>query len=201
MARRAELHVTTDHDEIRGWAEERDARPACVRGTGGDGDVGILRLDFPGYSGEESLEPISWDDWFRKFDQTGLALLYEEKTAGGEKSNFNKLISHKTAEAALKREKGAGRATRRASASRSTRTAGARGRSAKSARVSSRTTASTRGSTSRGKAKASPRTRATRSARGASSVRVSSKRTQRTSTQKKTSRRASSQSRNRRKAA
>src|SRR2546430_13602510 len=32
--------------------------PACVRGTGGKDDVGMIRLDFPGYSGEESLEEI-----------------------------------------------------------------------------------------------------------------------------------------------
>ncbi|HZQ20793.1 MAG TPA: hypothetical protein VFA90_19045 [Terriglobales bacterium] len=49
----------TDHDEIRRWAEERDAKPACVRGTGGRGDVGMIRLDFLGYSGEGKLEEVS----------------------------------------------------------------------------------------------------------------------------------------------
>ena len=63
----------TDHEEIRQWAEERGGTPACVRGTGGQGDIGMLRLDFPGYSGEHSLEPIAWDDWFEKFDERGLA--------------------------------------------------------------------------------------------------------------------------------
>jgi ferritin-like metal-binding protein YciE len=52
--------TTTDHDEIRAWAEARGARPACVRGTGGRGDTGMIRLDFPGYSGAESLDEISW---------------------------------------------------------------------------------------------------------------------------------------------
>src|ERR1051326_3965386 len=37
--------TTTDHDEIRQWAEERGGRPSCVRNTGGGGDIGILRLD------------------------------------------------------------------------------------------------------------------------------------------------------------
>jgi len=99
MASRAEANTTTNHEEIQRWAEERGGQPACVKGTGGEGDVGMLRLDFPGYSGEESLQHISWDDWFEKFDERGLALLYQEQTAGGAQSNFNKLVSRETAEA------------------------------------------------------------------------------------------------------
>ena len=41
-------HVLTDHEEIQQWAEERGAHPSCVRGTGKKGDIGVLRLDFPG---------------------------------------------------------------------------------------------------------------------------------------------------------
>ena len=58
----------------------------------------MIRLDFPGYSGGDTLEPISWDDWFSKFDASNLALVYQETTARGQKSNFNKLIGRKTAE-------------------------------------------------------------------------------------------------------
>jgi hypothetical protein len=97
---KAESKVTFDHDEIRRWAEDRDAKPACVRGTGGAGDIGMIRLDFPGYSGEDTLEHISWEDWFSKFDDRNLALLYQETTAEGQKSNFNKLVSRETAEGA-----------------------------------------------------------------------------------------------------
>ncbi len=93
MPSKAKSTATTDHEEIRQWAEERGATPACVRSTGGKGDIGILRLDFPGYSGEESLEPMEWAQWFQKFDEQGLALLYQETTAGGAMSNFNKLVS------------------------------------------------------------------------------------------------------------
>jgi hypothetical protein len=78
--------------------EERGGRPACVKGTGNKGDIGMLRLDFPGYSGGKSLQPISWDDWFKKFDERGLALLHQEKTARGQQSNFNKLVSRQTAQ-------------------------------------------------------------------------------------------------------
>jgi hypothetical protein len=82
----------TDHDEIQAWAEERDAVPSCVKKTGGRSDVGMIRLNFPGYSGEESLQEISWDDWFEKFDENNLALIVQDKTARGQKSNFNKLV-------------------------------------------------------------------------------------------------------------
>ncbi len=89
--------MMTDHDAIRNWAEERRAQPACVRGTGGREDAGMIRLNFPGYSGEDRLEPISWDDWFGKFDENQLALVVQDETAGGERSHFNKLVSREAA--------------------------------------------------------------------------------------------------------
>lgn len=107
---RTRANVTTDHEEIRRWAEERGASPACVRKTGGKGDIGMIRLDFPGYSGADSLEHIGWDEWFQKFDESGLALLHQDTLASGGKSNFNKLIARETANA---REKGNYRASRR----------------------------------------------------------------------------------------
>jgi uncharacterized protein with NAD-binding domain and iron-sulfur cluster len=63
--------------------------------------VGLIRLAFPGAPGarDEQLEEISWDDWFREFDKNGLALVYEETTASGQKSNFNKIVKRETAEA------------------------------------------------------------------------------------------------------
>jgi hypothetical protein len=85
--------VITDHDEIRKWAEERGAKPSAVKKTGGDDDVGIIRLDFPGYSGEGSLEEISWQQFFEKFEESKLALIVQDSTAEGEQSNFNKLVS------------------------------------------------------------------------------------------------------------
>ncbi len=97
MATKAQSNTTTDHDEIRRWAEARGAAPACVKGTGGPHDIGMLRLDFPGYGGEDSLQHICWEDWFQKFDERQLALLYQEPTAGGAESNFNKLVSRETA--------------------------------------------------------------------------------------------------------
>lgn len=110
QAVRSGTRVTVDHDEIRNWAEERGAHPACVKGTGGKGDTGMIRLDFPGYSGGESLQEISWDEFFQKFDESSLALLFQETTRGGQKSNFNKLVARETAELAA--EGGTGSARR-----------------------------------------------------------------------------------------
>jgi hypothetical protein len=84
----------TDHDEIRRWAEERGGKPTAVKGTSrGKRDVGMIRIDFPGYSGEGKLEPIDWEQWFEKFDESNLALIVQEKTANGEISHFNKLVA------------------------------------------------------------------------------------------------------------
>lgn len=94
--------TTTDHAEIRRWAEARHATPSRVKGTGSTNDPGMIRLDFPGYSGE-SLAPITWDQWFEAFDKNKLALVYQDETADGARSNFNKLVSRDTAE---KREHG-----------------------------------------------------------------------------------------------
>jgi hypothetical protein len=150
----ASAQPLVDHDRIREWAEARGARPACVKGTGGKNDPGMLRLDFPGYSGEESLQPISWNDWFRRFDERNLALLVQEKTArGGRMSNFNKLVERRSSGTQRSAKRSSGRtsqaggrksASRRASASGTrTRTSTARGasKSAGGARKSARSTA------------------------------------------------------------
>jgi hypothetical protein len=84
--------TTRDHDEIRRWAEEHGGKPVTVRGTQGDDEAGVLRIDFPGGAGEDRLEPISWDEWFEKFDKEGLSFLYQEQKASGEDSTFFKLV-------------------------------------------------------------------------------------------------------------
>ena len=89
--------ITTDHEEIRKWVEARGGHPAHVKGTGDEEDAGLLRIDFPGYSGEQRLEAISWEEFFETFDENNLAFLYQEKTADGKESRFSKLISNDSA--------------------------------------------------------------------------------------------------------
>ncbi|HEX6771082.1 MAG TPA: hypothetical protein VF126_03590 [Acidobacteriaceae bacterium] len=86
--------TTQDHDEIRRWAEARHAVPCEVASTRQDGEAGILRLCFPKSRNrnDAALHEIDWNQFFEKFDQNGLSMVYQEKTAGGARSNFNKLI-------------------------------------------------------------------------------------------------------------
>ena len=86
--------TTQDHDIIRKWAEKRGAQPAEVAGTHKGNEPGILRFCFPKAKNhnDSNLKEISWDDFFEKFDENNLELVYQEKTAEGAESNFNKLI-------------------------------------------------------------------------------------------------------------
>src|SRR5690625_1572157 len=91
--RAAESKTTTEHDQIRKWAEQHGGKPAVVRGTDDSGTSGILRIDFPGGAGEDELKHIEWDDWFERFDKENLAYLYQEEKADGSHSTFFKLVS------------------------------------------------------------------------------------------------------------
>jgi len=114
----ASAHRTTDHATIQQWAEARGGRPAHVTRTGDAHDPGVLRIDFPGYSGQGSLEPLDWDQWFDAFEANGLALLYQDQTAAGEQSRFNKLVRRRPedeAQGAPKHERGKRRTGRTSS--------------------------------------------------------------------------------------
>lgn len=88
-----ESKTTTEHEKIKKWVEERNGRPATVKGTNGDEGAGLLRIDFPDYGSKESLKEISWEEFFKKFDEKKLAFLYQEKTKDGEMSRFSRFVS------------------------------------------------------------------------------------------------------------
>jgi hypothetical protein len=87
----ATSHTTTNHQEIRRWIEKRGGHPAAVAATVDEDDAGILRVDFD--PPDDSLEQISWDDFFNTFDEKSLAFLYQDKTADGKTSRFFKFVS------------------------------------------------------------------------------------------------------------
>ena len=84
--------TTTDHDEIREWAEAHGGRPAAVTRTHRDGDVGIVRLMFPDAPNAEhaGLTEIGWREFFAEFEKRKLALLYDPN------SLFSKMIGRDT---------------------------------------------------------------------------------------------------------
>lgn len=84
--------TTTSHARIQKWAEARDGVPATVKSTRSRNGAGVLRIDFPGFRGRNSLQKISWKEWFRQFDRSGLAFLYQDKTQSGKQSRFFKLV-------------------------------------------------------------------------------------------------------------
>ncbi len=88
-----ESKTTTDRNTIKKWVEERDGKPALVKGTGdtGKGD-GLLRINFPGGE-EENLENIEWDKFFTIFEENNLKFLYQEETKDGGESRFFKFVN------------------------------------------------------------------------------------------------------------
>ena len=112
--------TTQDHDEIRRWAEARNAIPCEVASTERDGEAGILRFCFPNAKNrnDDSLKQIEWDQFFEKFDENGLSMVFQEKTAGGARSNFNKLV-HADAEATSRSRSSSSRSSTRSSGSKS----------------------------------------------------------------------------------
>lgn len=85
--RHGETLATRNHDVIRHWADERDAKPATVEGTEHGGKPGVLRFDFGGREGSE-LKHIGWDQWFAPFDERDLVFVFQEHKADGSQSNF-----------------------------------------------------------------------------------------------------------------
>ena len=93
--------VTSNHDEIRRWVEERGGHPATVPGMSeAEGAAGLLCFKFGDES--EELEPVSWDEFFEKFDKNDLVMLYREETEEGGESRFFKFVSGETAERAVR---------------------------------------------------------------------------------------------------
>ena len=90
MASYAGSKTTTDHATIQAWAEARAGRPACVAGTEGSDEAGVLRIDFNDH--DDGLGILSWQDFFATFDEQDLAFRYQEETAGGEESRFFRFV-------------------------------------------------------------------------------------------------------------
>ena len=105
--------MTTDHDEIRRWAEERGGRPSVVR-TGQQGG-GILRFDFG--EDDEKLEETSWEEFFQIFEDSNLALLHQDEIGSGQTSRFFKFVARGATAGGSKKASGTRRTSARRAAS------------------------------------------------------------------------------------
>jgi hypothetical protein len=88
--------TTTNHDEIRKWVEKRGGHPAVVAQTeDGRQDGGLLRIDYdePGGNNDTRLHRVSWDEFFRIFDDSGIAFLHD---SDGD-SRFSKFVQNESA--------------------------------------------------------------------------------------------------------
>ncbi|WP_051684050.1 Rho termination factor N-terminal domain-containing protein [Blastococcus sp. URHD0036] len=81
--------VTTSHEVIRQWAEERGGEPATVPGTEHGDHLGVLRIDFGGDNAD--LRKVSWDEWFATFDVRELNFIYQEERTDRNQSTFFRL--------------------------------------------------------------------------------------------------------------
>lgn len=51
-----------------------------------------------GYTGAKTLQHISWEEFFTKFDESDLVFLYQEKTRDGRTSRFRKFVGRRSAQ-------------------------------------------------------------------------------------------------------
>jgi len=84
--------TTKDHGIIKKWIEDRDGVPATVATTEHGGSAGIIRVMFPQTGNPQNLKEISWDEFFKRFDENNLQFLYQEKTKDGQISRFFKFV-------------------------------------------------------------------------------------------------------------
>jgi hypothetical protein len=90
--------TTRNHEEIRKWVEKRGGHPAVVGATESRDDRGggLLRIDYdePGGNDDTRLRRISWDEFFKIFDNNDLAFLHDPAAD----SRFSKFVANATAD-------------------------------------------------------------------------------------------------------
>lgn len=79
--------ATRNHEVIQQWVEARGGVPATVPETEHEGRPGVLRFIFDD-NGNDRLQEIPWDDFFRTFDERELVFLFQEHKADGNESTF-----------------------------------------------------------------------------------------------------------------
>jgi hypothetical protein len=66
---------TKDHQIIREWIDERQGAPAVIRNSNSHTGNSPLRIKFDETTDE--LQEISWEEFFKIFDEQELTFLYD----------------------------------------------------------------------------------------------------------------------------
>lgn len=105
-----DLEYTTDHKMIRHWVGRWHAHPAVAKSPDtaspqggpiiGGRTTGQLRIRFPKDPDAKSLHLISWDEFFRRFEEQHLALEYLDEPRSTVKGQpFARLVDRRTVQA------------------------------------------------------------------------------------------------------
>ena len=79
---------TTNHAEIRHWADSHKAVPTEILPPTLDHEPTTLRIMLPKMAAERiDVRVMSWDEFFIKFDLFGLSFVYDDETGG-----YNELL-------------------------------------------------------------------------------------------------------------
>lgn len=79
------MKITTDYNEIREWVEQYGGKPQIIHDPTAKGSETGLRFDFPGeadnfFLPDAKVRDVSWDEFFKTFDELKMAFLYNEDT-------------------------------------------------------------------------------------------------------------------------
>lgn len=84
------MKYTIDNDEIRTWMEEHGGTPAVVKETSEDEEeeesADMLHISFN--PNDPNMEEMDWEEFFERFDNENLALVYDDEAPEGVPPEF-----------------------------------------------------------------------------------------------------------------
>lgn len=83
---------TINHNEIKNWAEERKGTPASLKEPSAEASNLILRILFDHEKNVDQVKNISWEQFFKLFEQHQLAFVYKHENFGGKNSNAHRFV-------------------------------------------------------------------------------------------------------------
>lgn len=84
--------ITTNHDEIKHWAEDNAGIPVLLPEAQAEGNTSKIYIDFLENGRNNEMKRIEWDEFFERFDKGNYALEYEDKIKNGVESRNFKFI-------------------------------------------------------------------------------------------------------------